>query len=372
VWWLIRAWRDRRPAPLTPALGVAALLGLAAVAMQGLGLLGEYLRSTWLSPFQAIGGAEVWTPFRPTGFLLREGARNLPFVAAAVLGVLATLMLFRRGDAGDRRLLFPALLAIGAVASLWLQPFPWPYVHVGMLPAVAVAGAAGTMQALRRATRPVTGREWSAVAAMLLLAGLGAAPRLLEKASADPGPQGRARQVALLDEVQRATGPEDPVFDMVGLYFRPDGYPAYALSGDLVGLLRRGGLPPLLDELRARGVVALVVNYRVDWLEGEERDFFAYRFVHRTDNLFVLGAELAGAPRETDLQWEALAERPFRWEGEPGALTVDGRTFERGTLARGLHTLRLRAGTTEGRLVLDAPPLLAEPRPTAPLYPQFD
>ncbi|HVS64993.1 MAG TPA: hypothetical protein VMT85_15985 [Thermoanaerobaculia bacterium] len=372
IWWLVRAWRRRRLAPLAPALATVSVLALAVAAMLALGIFPAYVRATWLTSMEAAGGSEVWIPFQPTRFLAREGLRNLPFVALAGLGWFAAAILHRCGDGLDRRLLFPALLAAGAVASLWLQPFPWPYTHLGILPAVAVIAAAGTSRALGRVSPLLARHRWGVVAGILLLSGVVASPRLLEKASPDPGPRGQARQLALLDEVQRSTAPEDPVFDMAGLYFRPDAYPAYALSSDLLRLVHRGGLPPLIDELRARGVVALIVNYRVDWLQGEERDFFAYRFVHRTDNLFVLGADLAGAPAETDLPWEALAERPFRWEGPPGALSVDGRLFERGTLDRGIHVLRLRESLEEGRLVLETPPLLGQPRPSAPLYVQFD
>jgi hypothetical protein len=370
--WLVRAWRGRSLAPLLPALGAAAVLFVAVASMLILGIFGAYLRATWLTSLDAMGGSEAWISFPPTHVLVRESLRNLPFVALAGLGWLCGLVLSRRGSDRDRRLLFPALLAAGAFGALWLQPFPWPYVHLAMLPALAVIASAGTLRLVARGGGRWAARQWPLVAGLLLVAAASASPRLLRQASPDPGPKSQARQLALLAEVQHATRAEDPVFDMAGLYFRPDAYPAYALSSDLLRVVRSGGLPPLAEELRARGVVALVVSYRVDWLQGEEREFFADRFVHHTDNLFVLGADLTGAPTGTDLPWEALAERGFRWEGPAGGLWVDGQPFERGTLARGLHTLRLREGVTTGRLVLETPPLRDEWRPSQPLYIQFD
>jgi hypothetical protein len=372
--WLARAWRRRRAGDLTPWAGAAGVLAAAAAVMIALGNFDEFVRATVLPSVGAATGSEGRVPFGPWPFLAREGARNLPFVAAAAVGWATCLILARRRSAGGGRLLFPALLATAAVASLWLQPFPWPYVHVGALPAVAVVAAAGSLRALALAFAGarLAARPWTAAAVLLLLAGGIAAPRLVEKGRADPGPRGQARQLALLDEVQRSTRPDDPVFDMAGFYFRPDGYPAYALSGDLLALVRAGGLPPLVEELRARQVVALVVNYRVDWLDGPEREFLADRFVHLTDNLFVLGADLGGAPAAVDLPWEALAARGFRWEGPPGALEVDGQPFSRGPLARGAHTLRLRAPVAAGRLILETPGPAPPRRPSSPMYPQFD
>ncbi|HVS16473.1 MAG TPA: hypothetical protein VMV46_21365, partial [Thermoanaerobaculia bacterium] len=125
LWWLARAGGRRRLAPLTPILGLLATAAVASFAMLALGNLEPYLRATWLTSAEAVGGSEVWVPFGPWGFLVREGARNLAFVVVAASGWIACLALAVGERAEDRRLLFPALLAAGAVASRWLQPFPW-------------------------------------------------------------------------------------------------------------------------------------------------------------------------------------------------------------------------------------------------------
>jgi hypothetical protein len=127
-----------------------------------------------------------------------------------------------------------------------------------------------------------------------------------------------------------------------------------------------------VPELRDRGTVAFVYNYRVGWLRGEEQKFLHERFAHYAGNLFLLGRELGGLPAGVDVSFDVLRTKPFRYDGPAGALLVDGQPFARGELERGVHLLRLAHPVGDARLILDVP----EPRPPrvppSPLYVHFD
>jgi hypothetical protein len=383
--WLVRAVRTRQPSLVVlPFLGWCAPVGVAVTAIAAQGGLEEFWRDAILGASAAVGRDEARLAFSPLGFLLQEGQRNVAFWALALFGLAVALAAALRGsprstgapprDAqlGGAVCVAAAFLAVALLGSLWLQPFPWPYVHVSVLPPLVVVAAAGLARVL--ASQPVEqrGLAWPLAALWLFLQLATAAPRLLAKSVPDHGSAGQEHQLALLDEVQRVTAAEDPVFDLAGLYFRPDGYPAYALSGDLFRLYRSGGLPPMVPALRERGTVAFIFNYRVGWLRGEEQAFLHERFAHYAGNLFLLGRELGGLPAGVDVPFEVLRAKRFRYDGPQRALLVNGQPFEAGELARGVHLLRLQHRVDDARLILDAP----EPRPsrTPPktLYVHFD
>ncbi|HUP22874.1 MAG TPA: hypothetical protein VNB06_08025 [Thermoanaerobaculia bacterium] len=377
AWWSWRAARERRLSRVAlPLLGWSLPVAAACFVIGLQGGLAAFWNDAVLGAASAAGRGEERLAFSPLGFLLQEGRRNLAFSTLAVLGLVAALVVALRAarDPGHRArgLVWPVLVATWLLATLWLQPFPWPYVHVTVVPVVAVVAAATLVPFLARARAGLARSGWPVAALVLGLQFLTAGPRLFTKALPENGPTGQEHQLALLEEVQRVTEPDDPVFDLAGLYFRPDGYPAYALSGDLFRLYRSGGLPPMVPSLRERGTVAFVYNYRVGWLRGEEREFLHERFAHYAGNLFLLGRELGTLPAEVDVPFEVLRTKRFRYDGPPLALLVDGQPFERGELARGIHVLRLTRPAVDARLILDTP----QPRPPriapARLYVHFD
>lgn len=378
--WLWRACRRRRCGPLlVPAAGWAVPVAVALAWIAAVGGLEAFWRDVLVGAAAAAGRVEERLAFSPVGFLVQEGRRNLCFSVLALVGLasfLTTMLRRPTRDLGppDHRdaIALPAMLALTLLGTLWLQPFPWPYVHVGMLPPLAIVGAAAVSRALGRL--PVDRRRlaWPLAALLVCLQVATAAPRLLAKASPERGAAGQQQQLALLEEVQRVTAADDPVFDLAGLYFRPDGYPAYALSGDLYRLYRAGGLPPMVPALRERGNVAFVYNYRVGWLRGEERTFLHEHYAHYTGNLFLHGRELSGLPADIDVPFEVLRTKRFRYDGPVSALLVDGQPFTSGELARGVHVLRLRRPLTGARLILDVPGPRPQRLPPATLFLHFD
>ena len=376
--WLARAVRERCPGRVVwPCLAWATPTTLAVAWMALDGRATAFFDTVILPAFDPLAGSEHRSPFGPAGWLIHEGARNLAFWAVAlvglVVGVTALVRAARQQDTDHHPgLAFPALLAWIVFLALWANPFPWPYVHVTVVPPLVILGGAVVGRFLDQ--RVGRAAAVAVAAGVWLLAALGAAPRLITKATPVDGYAGQAHQVAHLLEVDRVLGPHDPVFDLAGLYFRPDGYRAYALSGDLFGWYARGGLPPMVDELIERGNLAVIRNYRSAWLRPWEQRFVDEHYVHHFGNLYLHGRDLGALTPAETISFRVLAARDFRFEGE-GVLTVDGEPFRRGRLAPGEHVLRLDRDPSlvgsPARLVLDVPSPEKRLAP-GPLFLNFD
>jgi|GEM_PF-1668800 len=379
--WLASAVRERSPGLVVWSMVAwTAPLAVAAGVMAWLGNLDAFLRLNVLNAAsEAVGAAAHTTRFGPWQFLWHEGARNLLFSVLAVAGLLygAGAWLPRSSPAAARRpaawpagakLRFTAFLGAILVASLWLNPFPFPYLHVTVLPTLAVlAGAA--------VARLVAARGLTAARAggLGLLVGLVAVsfflsfPRLVELAT-----RSQDHQMQTLQLIQRLTEPGDPVFDMVGLYFRPDGHYAYLMTGNTFSRYRSGGLRPIPEELRRTGTVALIFNYRTTWLGSEDRHFLETHFVQYDRNVFLLGIGLTRLQPGEEVRFEALAGKRFRYDG-PGQIAVDGQPFKEGFLARGEHTIERLAGRGPSRLIMATSSACPwPPRPPRPLFLNFD
>jgi hypothetical protein len=372
--WLVCAMRERKPGDVALPMAVwIAPLALTITAFALLGNLDDYLRLCYgytagqLMRSDAVGG-----PFPPWEFLFREASRNRFFSAASLAALaycgLAVRRAYQRsGWAADRRLLFPAVLAATVLVALKLNPFPYPYLHVTALPVVAVMAGVFVGRApgeLARGAHPSTGPRL-AIGSMLL-ASLFALPRLIVKAAPDT-----AYQFALLTEVQRATATDDTVFDAVGLYFRADAYPVFAMTHVGARKYWRGVYPPMIPYLREREVVAMMTNYRHAWLPRADQEFFQDHFVRYTGDLFLLGTPIYDLQPGAGRSFEVLKEKPFRYEGD-GAISIDGLPFTRGVLAKGTHEIMVDRRVGAGRLIMDTP----EPHPKSvgrrPYYPAFD
>jgi hypothetical protein len=348
VLWIWTAWRERRPRiAIQPLLLAAAPLAIGWLVLAAFGAGEPFVRYVFLDATSAAARSENRGTFGPMLFLVRESLRNPMFVLASLAGI-AWLLAGRR----DAQARFAAILAVGSVAALWLNPFPWPYVHVTFIPLLAVAAGTG-IAAVRESWRGI------AVAAIVILGALTSVPRLLQKASSSPDDQ-----FATLREIDRLTPRDARCFDLAGLYFRPDAYPVYAMSGDMLVAYGHGAFPRMIPELRRNAVDCILFNYRTAALPGEERQFIAAHFVHLGGNIYLPGTDLSRPA------FEVLAPRVFRYEGA-GAIEVDGVPFTRGVLARGVHRVHVTRASAPSQLILDTPPP-ALTGPPLSLFPGFD
>jgi hypothetical protein len=262
-----------------------------------------------------------------------------------------------------------ALLAAVWLAGLFAMPFPHPYSHAGGLPPLAVTIAVVVARAVRAKASP--GRREAVLAlvcGLLLLPTLGTSvPRIVGERAKDA-----SRQLHVLERVQALTEPASPVFDLAGLYFRPDAYPVYLMTGAHHARYRHGDYPRIAPWLREHGLDLFVVNYRVQWLEGEDREFLQSNFVRVEPNLFLSGRDLDGLRAGETRRFEVTRAGDYRFDGD-GALQVDGRPFTRGRLERGVYALSSADGIARGRLVsARAPARPSEPMIDVPLYAGFD
>jgi hypothetical protein len=369
VLWLIDALRSRSSARvLLPCLVWSLPVGLSVLSLIQAGSLDEFLHYNVRNQAQLVGRTALQqATFGPWRFLSQEGARNLLFSAAALLGLGHAVWNLARSGAGRDSLAATVWVTAVMLSALWLAPQPFPYLHVSLLPFVAILAGRALLAVVETWNGQRIWMRLACVALALPLAGASSAPRIAEKARAT-----RARQLALVEEVQRITEPDEPVFDLVGLYFRPDAYPVYLMTGIMFARYQAGGFPSIAEHLRRKRPAAIILNYRTRWLSGADGEFIRDHYVHYTDNLFVQGRRVDGLLPGESIRFEVLRQKSFRYQGD-GVLLVDGAPFERGVLAAGTHELSAAQPVSEGLLIHEPPgPAPGPPAPPRPLYTPFD
>ena len=354
------------------AWAVPGLLG--AAWLDSIGTLHEAFVSIFGGAYDAASGAEHRDTFSPWGYLKSESERNIPFVIFGILGTLRGLLDLLAPSkwrseqrapfplSAERPLAFPTYFTLIAIASLWLNPFPWPYVHA--MPALALAMMAGALIGGALVQWFKSSTSWPALFGACLVLGTAAvvsAPRLIEKSQHRGDPNSTGFQMFAIKELSRITEPDDAVFDLVGFYFRPDAYPAYNLSKDLMGWYEEGAYPRMIPTLRKNEVVAFIHNYRKKWLPDEESDFLKHRFIRYFGNISILGTDVSNCKPDKEYVFEVLKTKPFRYEG-PGELTVNGKPFTHGILGKGHHVITVKNNEGKGRLIMETPP----PKPPFP------
>jgi hypothetical protein len=249
------------------------------------------------------------------GRLLGQTPLLLALVAAALVAVAVDLG--RRGRSAlswDGSL--PEALLLGvAFAALIVNPTPFPYNLVNLVPYAflfAFRYASGLFRQMRDtpALLPVVG----SVLVFVHLVPFGiATQRHLDWPN--------ARQTRLMSLAEELTDPiKDPVFDGIGMVLtRPTIDPRSLLhSLSFAGMIKGSG-PQVRDMLAAHPATVVIPNYRTDWLPPADHAVIQERYVALADDFWVLGKLLPaggdtfeifhpGRYRISSLQGSDLAE----------------------------------------------------------------
>jgi hypothetical protein len=349
------------------------------------GALTNYAQYNGLAQIKHVARATN-LEFGPWPYLVKEGYRNrfffwtgelclgyaalriaMPTTVAVgrripTLGRVADHPVFRRfhsalstpaadtGSSYEHAVPILCCYALFQVATLWINPFPYPYLHVTALPGVALVIAYGILRAVRHWTSI---RPWLSYAASVVAIALSlttSLPRLLDKTV-----DGTAPQLAFVAQVHAITPEDGTVFDLAGLHFRADPYPVYVMTKIMIERYKQGAFPRMIPFLRENRVATIVANYRTRLLEEDLKSFIRDHFVRYNRYLYVPGAEINNLQAGQSRPFEVLTPRIFRFHGE-GDLLVNGTEFVHGMLGKGTYMLSTAAGAVHGRLIVDVPP----------------
>lgn len=228
-----------------------------------------------------------------------------------------------------------ALLVASAFAAYFVNPTPFPYILVLLVPQVflCVARLAPLMSDVFARGPALFVLGWTLILAGQLL------PFLVQ--TVRHFGFGNGRQIEIADAAESLTDARsDRVWDGVGLVATREsiGFHWFLHSLNMSHFLD-GSWPPVRAMLAERPAAAIIRNYRTDWLPREDQDFIERHYVAMSDELLVLGGRLPGGSGA----WTCLhAGRYFLFtsRGKNARLSLDGVAVAPGAV-------EIRAGTHE-------------------------
>ncbi|HKI69072.1 MAG TPA: hypothetical protein VKA67_05750, partial [Verrucomicrobiae bacterium] len=236
---------------------------------------------------EGVGSGRFW-PWDTLSRLLWQTPLLLALSTAACLAVVADFA--RRGKTAlhwDGKVP-EALLLLGALAALFVNPTPFPYNLVNLAPfafILAFKYGAELWNKLReyKQFQPF-------VAAVLVFGHLLPFGIATERHLNWPN----SRQRTLMHLAETMTDPaKDPVYDGVGMVLtRPSiDYMWYLHSLNIQLFLDKQG-HHVRDLLAKQPAAVLILNYRTDWLPDKDHQFIEKRYLPLADDFWVLGARL--------------------------------------------------------------------------------
>ncbi len=246
----------------------------------------------YLAGFQA--GMHVSAQALKFGVGLALG--RLPAQTPLLLG-LAVAGLLSVGWAGLKQgkavlrwegLLPEALLCLGALGILLLNPTPFPYNLVNLVPFLYLLAFRFALVCWE-ATEPRP-ESLALVAGVLLFAHVGPFLTATWRHLAWTN----ERQEKLMQTAESMTDPtNDPVYDAIGMVpTRPSiGYQWYLHSLNIQSFAK-GKIPSVPQMLTSRPAAVFIPSYRSDWLSEVDHQFFRSRYISLADDFWVLGAVL--------------------------------------------------------------------------------
>ncbi len=258
----------------------------------------------YLSVFRGVtkysAGAEASVRF-PPWYTLSRLPSQMPLVTAlSVAAVIAVIVeLVRRGRAGLtwNGNLPEALLALGAIVGLFLNPAPFTYNVLHLVPYLfLLVFSYGRTLWQELQFRPTL---WPALGSIVLLGHL--VPfGLSVKRHADYRNYRQTAFMRLAEDLTRPT--TDAVYDGIGMVptRRSIHFNWYLHSLNIRSFLS-GSAPSVREMLAARPAAVLIRSYRTDWLTKEDEEFIQSRYVPLADDFWVLGKELLAGGGDVEI-----------------------------------------------------------------------
>ena len=238
--------------------------------------------------------------FKPWDITLARLLTQTPLlVALTVAALIAVAMnLVRRKSAGFSwdSLLPEALLCLGTLGALVINPVPYPYNLVNFVPFMFIF-AFKYVSELGREIR--LSKELCILIATVFIF-LHLAPfmtvtcRHIDFAN--------ARQKQLMNLAEELTDPaKDPVYDGIGMVpTRRSVHYHWYLHSAAAGLITTPGTR-VRDMLGVQPASVFIESYRTDWLPKADHDFIDARYVHLADDFAVLGKVLPAGGRDFEI-----------------------------------------------------------------------
>jgi hypothetical protein len=258
----------------------------------------------YLSVFHGVAklsaGAEGSARFAPWYTLSRLPAQIPLIVALSIAAVIAVLVeLVRRGRAALtwNGTLPEVLLAVGAMVGLFLNPAPFTYNVLHLVPYLfLLVFSYGRNLWHELQSRPTL---WPALGSFVLLGHLIPFGLSVKRHADYPN----YRQTAFMRLAESLTRPgTDSVYDGIGMVpTRPSIHFNWYLHSLNIRSFLNGSAPKVCEMLAARPAAVLIRSYRTDWLTKEDQEFIESRYVPLAVDFWVLGKELPAGGGDVEI-----------------------------------------------------------------------
>ncbi len=267
--------------------GAVAAFFVLRLIFKFAGLSHDYL-ATVKGVASVPGEASRFWPFDTLLRLLVQTPLLVAVSIAAVIACIGTLARQRRAALNWDGILPEVLLLGVALAALLVNPNPYPYNLMHVVPyAFLLAYRYGAMLWKQLPQRVVLAPLALSVIAFTHLAPFGVATRRHLAMT-------NYRQEQLMNLTENLTDPaKDCVFDGIGLVPTRNEFDmrGFIHGQSLKGLVNGTG-PHIRDMLAANPPSVVILSYRTEWLPEEDHEFIRQRYVPMADDFMVLGSQL--------------------------------------------------------------------------------
>jgi len=315
--------------------------GLACLSVYlSLGLLDELLgNAAGLS--QVAQSNDGFSPFGTLSRLLVQTPLLIAAASAALL--MSTIAVTRRPRAILERhgMLPESLLFIIAMAALFINPTPFPYNLVNVVPFAFLLACRLVLQVkpIIAGNRPLLVLAVSVFAFSHMIPFLDATLRHIN--------WNNWRQMKLIETAEAMTDPtSDPVYDATGSVLTRHSIDRWwYLHSLLMRQIYDGNQSSVAAMLARNPAAVLIPNYRFDWLRESDWQFIRANYLPLADDFWVLGIRLpprGGSFRTLRSGRYKVLPGASGWQNSPPELAVDGHQVRSDILIlpAGNHTIQ--------------------------------